>query len=141
MCTDAAQWEAWLAAHHEQQCGVWLKIAKKGSGTVSITLLEALDIALCYGWIDSQRKAYDTAYYLQRYSPRRAKSPWSKLNVERVETLMAVGRVRAPGLAEVLAATGATLELKPPPGRAIVPRDMPFLPVISSTLTNEDASQ
>lgn len=103
-CTDVAQWEAWLAAHHERQSGVWLKIAKKGSGRVSITLMEALDLALCYGWIDSQRKAYDAAYYLQRYSPRRSKSPWSKLNVDRVEALMAVGRVRAPGLAEVLAA-------------------------------------
>lgn len=103
-CTDVAQWEAWLAAHHERQSGVWLKIAKKDSGNVSITLMEALDIALSYGWIDSQRKAYDAAYYLQRYTPRRSKSPWSKLNVDRVEALMAVGRVRAHGLAEVLAA-------------------------------------
>src|SRR5262245_20745811 len=102
---DVAQWEAWLAAHHERQSGVWLKIAKTGSDHASITLMDALDSALCYGWIDSQRKACDAAYYLQRYSPRRAKSPWSKRNVNRVEALMALGRVRAPGLVEVLADT------------------------------------
>ena len=104
VCADAAQWESWLAAHHEQPGGVWLKIAKQGSGKGSITIREALDIALCYGWIDSQRTAYDAAYYLQRYSRRRPKSPWSKRNSDRAEALMAAGRLRAPGLAEIRAA-------------------------------------
>lgn len=101
---DAAQWESWLADHHELKEGVWLKIAKKNSGRTSIAVVEALDIALCYGWIDSQRRSYDEAYYLQKYSRRRAKSQWSKVNVDKVEALVAAGRMREPGLAEVSAA-------------------------------------
>ncbi|MDQ2943578.1 MAG: YdeI/OmpD-associated family protein [Candidatus Dormibacteraeota bacterium] len=103
-CTDVTRWESWLADHHEQSSGIWLVIAKKRSDKVSVTISDALDVALCYGWIDSQRKSYDTNYYLQRYSPRRPRSPWSKLNVERVEALIDAGRMRAPGLAEVAAA-------------------------------------
>ena len=101
---DAAQWEAWLAAHHDTAADAWLKIAKKGSGVTTVTIAEALDLALCYGWIDSQRKAHDDSYYLQRYSRRRARSAWSRVNVDRVEELTAAGRMRAPGLAEVAAA-------------------------------------
>jgi uncharacterized protein YdeI (YjbR/CyaY-like superfamily) len=100
----AAEWEAWLAGHADQEGGVWLKIAKKGSGKTSVTIPEAIDVALCYGWIDSQGKSYDQDYYLQRYSPRRPKSPWSKINVGRVEALLAEGRIRARGLAEIRAA-------------------------------------
>ena len=103
-CTDVTQWESWLADHHEQSSGIWLLIAKKGSDEVALTISDALDVALCYGWIDSQRKSYDANYYLQRYSHRRPKSPWSKLNVRRVVALTDVGRMRAPGLAEVAAA-------------------------------------
>jgi uncharacterized protein YdeI (YjbR/CyaY-like superfamily) len=101
---DAAQWESWLADHHELKTGVWLKIAKKGSGKTSVTLAEALDVALCYGWIDSQRKTYDEDHYLQRYSPRRPGSSWSQVNVDKVEALIAAGRMREPGLAAILAA-------------------------------------
>jgi uncharacterized protein YdeI (YjbR/CyaY-like superfamily) len=101
---DAAEWESWLAAHHQDSGGVWLLIAKRGSSRTSVTIAEALDVALCYGWIDSQRRSHDADFYLQRYSPRRARSPWSRLNVERVEALTAAGRMRAPGLAEVVAA-------------------------------------
>ncbi len=104
-CTDCAAWESWLADHHGQSSGIWLLIGKKGSDKVSVSISDALDVALCYGWIDSQRKRYDADYYLQRYSPRRPKSPWSKLNVERVKALTDAGRLRAPGLAEVAAAT------------------------------------
>lgn len=100
-CANAAQWEAWLARHYEWSGGVWLRIARKGSGKTSVIISEALDIALCYGWIDSQRKSYDQAYYLQRYSPRRPKSPWSKLNVERAEALMTAGRMQPAGLLEI----------------------------------------
>jgi uncharacterized protein YdeI (YjbR/CyaY-like superfamily) len=103
-CANAAQWEAWLAGHHERSDGVWLRIARKGSGKASVTISEALDIALCYGWIDSRRKGYDQTYYLQRYSPRRPKSPWSKLNVERAEALIAAGRMQPTGLVEIEAA-------------------------------------
>jgi uncharacterized protein YdeI (YjbR/CyaY-like superfamily) len=103
-CADAAQWEAWLADHHQRPGGVWLKLAKKSSGIGSLTHKEALEIALCYGWIDSQRRAYDETYFLQRYSPRRPRSSWSRVNVDRVEALIAAGRMRTAGLAEVLAA-------------------------------------
>lgn len=103
-CTDVTEWESWLAEHHGEPGGVWLLIGKKGSGKPAITISDALDTALCYGWIDSQRKGHDGSYYLQRYSPRRPKSPWSKLNVERVEALIAARRMRGPGLAEVAAA-------------------------------------
>ena len=103
-CTDVAEWEAWLADHHQQPGGVWLRLAKKGSGIRSPTHTEALEAALCYGWIDSQRRAYDQTHFLQKYSPRRPQGSWSRVNVDRVEALIAAGRMRAPGLAEVLAA-------------------------------------
>jgi uncharacterized protein YdeI (YjbR/CyaY-like superfamily) len=103
-CLGAADWESWLAAHHAVRDGVWLKIAKKGSGQPSVTSAEAVEVALCYGWIDGQRKSYDGAYFLQRYSPRRRGSSWSRINVERAEALIAAGRMRAPGLAEIEAA-------------------------------------
>jgi uncharacterized protein YdeI (YjbR/CyaY-like superfamily) len=101
---DAEQWEAWLASHHEQPEGVWIKIGKKGSAKKSITAPEAGDMALCYGWIDSVRRSFDGDYFLQKYSRRRPKGSWSKVNVERVDTLMAAGRMRPPGIAEVSAA-------------------------------------
>ena len=101
---DAAGWEAWLADHHDRRAGVWLKIARKNAGKASLTHAEALEVALCYGWIDSHRKGLDEAFFLQKYSPRRPKSSWSKINVERVEALIAAGRMQAPGLAEVSAA-------------------------------------
>jgi uncharacterized protein YdeI (YjbR/CyaY-like superfamily) len=103
-CTDRTAWESWLAEHHEASTGIWLRIAKKGSDGLSVAIGDALDVALCYGWIDSQRKSYDTNHYLQRYTPRRARSPWSRLNVERVEALIEAGRMRRRGLAEVAAA-------------------------------------
>ena len=101
---DAAQWEAWLAEHHEAEGGVWLKIAKKRSAFASVTAAYATEVALCYGWIDSHRKSHDEHCFLQRYSRRRKGSPWSRVNVERVEALTAAGRMRPPGLAEVAAA-------------------------------------
>lgn len=103
-CIGAAEWESWLAAHHTMRDGVWLKIAKKGSGQPSVTPAEATEVALCYGWIDSHRKSHDATCFLQRYSPRRRGSSWSRVNVERAEALIAAGRMRAPGLAEIEAA-------------------------------------
>ncbi len=100
----SAEWDAWLAAHHAQSPGIWLLIAKKNAAQSLITIGEALDVALCYGWIDSQRKGNDAQTYLQRYSPRRAKSPWSRLNVERVVELTEAGRMKAGGRAEIAAA-------------------------------------
>jgi uncharacterized protein YdeI (YjbR/CyaY-like superfamily) len=101
---DAAAFEAWLDAHVDLQVGVWLKIAKKGSGIPSLTADEAVDVGLCYGWISGQRKSYDEVYYLQKYVPRRPRSRWSQINVAKVEELTAAGRMRASGLAEVEAA-------------------------------------
>lgn len=101
---DATAWETWLAGHHDLQAGVWLKIAKKGSGTTTVTVAAALDVALCYGWIDAQRKSCDETYFLQRYSRRRPKGSWSKVNTGKVAALVAAGRMRAPGHAQIAAA-------------------------------------
>lgn len=101
---DAATWERWLGEHHDRSGPVWLRIAKKGSDLPSPTIREALDVALCFGWIDSQRRGLDERAYVQRYSPRRPGSPWSAINVARVAELIAGGRMREPGLAQVRAA-------------------------------------
>jgi uncharacterized protein YdeI (YjbR/CyaY-like superfamily) len=101
---DADEFEAWLSTHVDHEAGVWLKIAKKGSGVPSLTDDEAVDVGLCYGWISGQRRAHDDVYYLQKYVPRRPGSRWSQVNVRKVEALMAAGRMRQPGLAEVEAA-------------------------------------
>ncbi|WP_313896668.1 YdeI/OmpD-associated family protein [Streptomyces sp. GC420] len=101
---DGAQLEAWLAEHHGRAPGVWVKIAKKSSGLPSVTPGEVIDVALCYGWIDGQRKACDATHYLQRITPRRRRSHWSQVNVGKVQALLAAGRMRAPGLAQVRAA-------------------------------------
>jgi uncharacterized protein YdeI (YjbR/CyaY-like superfamily) len=101
---DAAGWESWLAAQHDVRTEAWLRIAKRHSGIATITIAEALDVALCYGWIDGQRRTLDDVSYLQRYSRRRPRSSWSRVNVAKVEALMAAGRMRPAGLAEVAAA-------------------------------------
>jgi len=101
---DATEFEAWLDAHVDLQAGVWLKIAKKGSGVPSLTSDEAVDVGLCFGWISGQRKSLDEVYYLQKYVPRRPRSRWSQVNVAKVAELIAAGRMRPSGLAEVEAA-------------------------------------
>jgi uncharacterized protein YdeI (YjbR/CyaY-like superfamily) len=101
---DAAAFDSWLEDNHRRQGGVWLKIAKKGSGVASLTSDEAVDVGLCWGWISGQRRSLDESFYLQKYVPRRPGSVWSQVNVEKVTVLTAAGRMRAPGLAEVDAA-------------------------------------
>jgi uncharacterized protein YdeI (YjbR/CyaY-like superfamily) len=101
---DADEFDAWLADHHDHQPGVWLKLAKAGSGIASMTADEAVDVGLCWGWISGQRRGLDDTFYLQKYVPRRPRSRWSQVNVRKVEELTAAGRMRAPGLAEVEAA-------------------------------------
>jgi uncharacterized protein YdeI (YjbR/CyaY-like superfamily) len=101
---DAARWESWLAARHGVESEAWLRIAKRHAGIATITIAEALDVALCYGWIDGQRKAHDDVSFRQRYSRRRPRSSWSKVNVAKIEALLAAGRMRPAGLAEVDAA-------------------------------------
>ena len=96
-----AAWEEWLERNHEQSPGVWLKIAKKASGIETVTHLEALEVALCFGWIDGQRNRFDDEWFLQRFTPRRARSKWSQINRGSVERLIEQGRVRPAGLREV----------------------------------------
>ena len=101
---DAAQWETWLAEHGSTRRELWLRIARAKSGHTTVTADEALEVCLCYGWIDSLRRSDDDGYFLQRYSPRRSGSPWSKINAAKVEALVAAGRMQPAGLAEVAAA-------------------------------------
>lgn len=96
----AADWHAWLASHHGMSEGVLLRIAKAG-GKKSITYAEALDGALAWGWIDSQKRALDANAWLQRFTRRASKSPWSKINRAKAEALIAAGTMEPPGLAEV----------------------------------------
>lgn len=94
----------WLAKNHDKSAGLWLKIAKKAAGIPTVTYAEALDVALCYGWIDGQKGSFDEQYFLQKFTPRRAKSIWSKINVEKVERLIASGEMKPAGLKAVEAA-------------------------------------
>jgi uncharacterized protein YdeI (YjbR/CyaY-like superfamily) len=102
--TDA--WDAWLTAHAADSPGLWLKIAKKGSGGRSISYSDALDVALCHGWIDGQKGRLDDEYWLQRFTPRKPGSKWSKINTERAAALIESGRMRPSGLREVERAQG-----------------------------------
>jgi uncharacterized protein YdeI (YjbR/CyaY-like superfamily) len=107
MARDAGQWEAWLGDHHQEPAGAWLMIAKKNTGVTTVTQPEALDGALCFGWIDSVRRSLDATYYLQRYSRRRRGSAWSAINANRAAALSAAGRMREAGLTEVERAKAA----------------------------------
>ncbi|MER5873705.1 YdeI/OmpD-associated family protein [Streptomyces sp. NPDC002044] len=102
--TDAAAFDAWLAGHHTRHEGVWVKVARKGSGVASVTSDELVDVGLCHGWISGQRRSLDDRHYLQKYVPRRPGSLWSQVNVDKVAALTAAGRMREAGLAEVRAA-------------------------------------
>jgi uncharacterized protein YdeI (YjbR/CyaY-like superfamily) len=97
-------WERWLAAQHATAKGLWLKIAKKGSGIDSVTYEEALQSALCYGWIDGQKGSFDEQYWLQRFTPRGPRSKWSKINRDGATELLAEGRMQPAGLEQVLKA-------------------------------------
>jgi uncharacterized protein YdeI (YjbR/CyaY-like superfamily) len=111
---------------HPDAPGLWIKFAKKGKGLVSITRQGALDVALCYGWIDGQGARYDEACFLMRFTPRRARSGWSQLNCARAETLIAEGRMRPAGLAQIHASKtdGRWEAAYPPPSKAVVPDDL-----------------
>lgn len=101
---DPAAWEKWLAAEHAGASGLWLKLAKKGCPHTTVSYAEALDIALCFGWIDAQKRPLDDDYWLQRFTPRKPKGKWSKINRGKAEALIADGRMRPTGLREVEAA-------------------------------------
>ena len=100
---DATVWERWLIANATSK-GLWLKIAKKDSGIATVTYDQALEVALCHGWIDGQKRGFDGEYFLQRFTPRRPKGLWSKINIGKVERLIAEGRMRPGGQREVDAA-------------------------------------
>lgn len=100
----ALDWKKWLEKNHAKSAGIWLRFFKKGSGIPSVTYAEALDEALCYGWIDSQLQKYDKLSYLQKFTPRRAISIWSKRNIEHVARLVKEGRMQPAGKKEMKAA-------------------------------------
>ena len=120
-----AKLEAWIDEHGEDSDGIWLKFAKKDSGIESVVYAEAVEIALSYGWIDGQAKRHDDHHYLQRFTPRRPRSKWSKINREKAERLMAEGRMRPAGLREVERAKedGRWDEAYDSPSTATVPDD------------------
>ena len=123
---SADAWESWLAEHHDTARGVWIKVARSGSGVPSVTISEAIEVALCHGWIDGRRQSGDETYYLQRFTPRTARSKWSKVNRAKAEELIAAGRMRPGGLREVerAKADGRWEAAYDPPSRIAVPDDL-----------------
>lgn len=98
---SAEAFETWLSDQHATAAGIWLKLRKKGAGIVALDYPQALDVALCYGWIDGQKGKYDDQHWLQRFTPRKPSSRWSKINRDKVVALIEQGRMRPAGLAEV----------------------------------------
>ncbi|MEH0420314.1 YdeI/OmpD-associated family protein [Streptomyces sp. B21-083] len=98
---SAEAFEAWLSENHTASPGIWLKLRKKGPGIIALDYAQALDVALCYGWIDGQKAAFDDEWWLQRFTPRRPRSRWSKVNCGKVAVLIEQGRMRPQGLAEI----------------------------------------
>lgn len=98
---DSATWRQWLDENHSKIDGVWLRLYKKASGMLTVSYAEALDEALCYGWIDGQKKSYDAESYLQKFTPRRPRSVWSKRNTEHIARLQKAGLMMPAGLLEV----------------------------------------
>jgi uncharacterized protein YdeI (YjbR/CyaY-like superfamily) len=119
-------WEAWLAEQHATSPGVWLKLTKKGSGIPSVTYPEAVEVALCFGWIDGQAKSLDDRYHLQRFTPRAARSKWSKINREKVQRLIDEGRMQPAGLREIerAKADGRWEAAYDAPSSATIPDDL-----------------
>jgi len=97
-------WTKWLHANHAKSAGIWMQIAKKGTALTSVNYQEALDVALCYGWIDGQKRPNDETSWLQRFTPRGPRSIWSKINTAKADALIASGRMHASGLAAIEAA-------------------------------------
>jgi uncharacterized protein YdeI (YjbR/CyaY-like superfamily) len=98
------EWRAWLELEHARSDGVWLKLAKAGSGSESVSYAEALEVALCYGWIDGQKRGLDDRHWLQRFTPRKPRSRWSRINRDKATALIERGEMRPAGLREVEAA-------------------------------------
>src|SRR5579884_3244167 len=122
---DRAAWASWLASNHATSAGVWLRIAKKGAPKPTVTQAEAIDEAMCYGWIDGQLRRHDDHFFLQRFTARRPRSRWSAVNRERARRLIAGGRMKTAGLAAYQAAEtdGRLDDAYAPQSRATVPED------------------
>jgi uncharacterized protein YdeI (YjbR/CyaY-like superfamily) len=123
---DAAAWEAWLEANHRESEGVWLKFAKKGGGRSTVNHAEALELALCFGWIDGQVATFDRGYFLQRFTRRARRSRWSEVNRAAASALIESGRMRPGGAEQVRAAQadGRWEQAYEPQSRATVPPDL-----------------
>jgi uncharacterized protein YdeI (YjbR/CyaY-like superfamily) len=121
-----AEWERWLDANHAEAPGVWLQFAKKGCETPTVNYAQALDTALCFGWIDGQVRRMDESFYLQRFTPRGPRSKWSQINRDHVARLTEAGRMRAPGQTKVdqARADGRWDAAYEPQSRATVPDDL-----------------
>jgi len=98
---DQGEFESWLETNHANTAGLWLQLAKKGSGQPSVTYAQAVEVALCFGWVDGQKAKGDERHWLQRFTPRAGRSRWSRINREKAEQLIAAGRMRPAGLAQV----------------------------------------
>jgi uncharacterized protein YdeI (YjbR/CyaY-like superfamily) len=144
---DVEEWRAWLADGHTTSSGVWMRIAKTGSGIPSVTYKQALDQALRHGWIDAQKKSVDSDWWLQRFVPRGPRSKWSKVNRERCEELIDLGELTPAGLAAVeqARADGRWDAAYDPPSRSVVPPDLqealdaaPAAAAFFATLTSQN---
>ena len=124
-CPDDAAWERWLEDHHVEASDAWVKIAKKGSGVTTVHYPEVLDTAICFGWIDAIRRPLDDIYFLQRFTRRGPRSRWSQVNRAKAEALIAAGRMRPAGQAQVEAAKadGRWDAAYQPQSRATIPDD------------------
>lgn len=122
---SAKSFDIWLQKNHKSSIGIWIKIFKKESGKKTITYPEALDVALCYGWIDSQKQSFDNQAWLQKFSPRKAKSIWSKINIGHVERLINEGKMKPEGLdaVEKAKADGRWEKAYDSPSKMSVPED------------------
>lgn len=123
---DADAWEQWLSVNHVHAAGIWLKIAKKGSPKATVTQADAIEEAICFGWIDGQLARHDEHFFRQRFTPRRPRSKWSAVNCERARRLIADGRMKPTGLAEFQAAEadGRLDDAYAPQSKATVPEDL-----------------
>lgn len=126
LCNNQKEWEDWLARNHDQSTGVSLQIAKKNAGLTSVSYAEALDSALCYGWIDSRKEALDEKSYVQRFGPRKKNSIWSQVNKEKIQRLMEEVRMKPSGLeaVEVAQKNGRWDAAYEPQSRTTVPEDV-----------------
>ena len=122
----ARHWEDWLAEHHQTAPGLWLKIAKKGAGIATVSYAEAVEGALCFGWIDGMKDRLDEQFWLQRFTPRTARSKWSRINRESAERLIEQGRMHPAGLAQVkqARADGRWTAAYDPQSASTVPPDL-----------------